>query len=445
MSIIRLSVYTDMSVAATPSSGIIIGLDSSDGKLKKKDPSGNVTEVATSVSGNLTESTTITTSSTNKLSLSGLTTNDTPAKILVTDSDGVVQQATYSNIITNISTNTIGNLNAINGLTRSGTNIKLGGALSENTVLNLGDSSLIFQNKLTSSSIHSEFTFSKNFAVLDTFDNININANGSRSRVISSKSSTAIWTTKYKYYSNPNPAYNAFTYWLTNVKPWIPAEFGATGATPATYPPGVSFQIVDNLLGSNANSALQAHYFDERVTKPEWKDTWSSETAPNKYGSTFSGWIPGKTYMIRNYELEDDFSGAFTGTRSGTLNTTGFTFISNGNPPADWTHGSLIDGDFPITDLDSRTSYISTTEGDDSGDTFYRKGIIRIQSNATYISGFVDQGGSSRGLRLAIIGAGDPLPTSALVGEMFYRVDDASIVFKIDNTNWKKLITDTTS
>jgi hypothetical protein len=433
-----------MSGAATPSSGILIGIDL-DGKLKKKDSLGNVTEVSTSVSGNFTESKTITTNSTNTLTLSGLTTNNTPAKIIVANDSGVIQQATYSTLLTNISNNTIGNLNLSNGLTRSGTNIKLGGSLSETTSVNLGDFPLILQNKLTSSSINSEFTFSKNFAVLDTFDNITSTPNGSRSRVISSKSSTAMWTTKYQYNSNPNPAYNAFAYWLSNVKPWIPAEFGATGATPATYPSGVSFQIVDNLLGSNANSSLQAHYFDERVTKSEWKDTWSSETAPNKYGSTFSGWIPGKTYMIRNYELEDDFSGAFTGTRSGVLNTTGFTFISNGNPPADWTHGSLIDGDFPITDLNDRTAYISTTEVNDPADPFHQKGIVRIQSNATYIDGFVDQGGSSRGLRLAIIGAGDPLPTSAVVGEMFYRLDDASIVFKIDNTNWKKLITDTTS
>jgi hypothetical protein len=45
MSIISLSTYTDMSGAATPSSGIIMGLDVSDGKLKQKDSTGTVTEI----------------------------------------------------------------------------------------------------------------------------------------------------------------------------------------------------------------------------------------------------------------------------------------------------------------------------------------------------------------------------------------------------------------
>jgi hypothetical protein len=45
MSIISLSTYVDMSGAATPSSGIIMGLDISDGKLKQKGTSGVVTEI----------------------------------------------------------------------------------------------------------------------------------------------------------------------------------------------------------------------------------------------------------------------------------------------------------------------------------------------------------------------------------------------------------------
>jgi hypothetical protein len=45
MSIISLSTFTDMSGAATPSSGILIGLDTLDGKLKQKDSSGVVTEI----------------------------------------------------------------------------------------------------------------------------------------------------------------------------------------------------------------------------------------------------------------------------------------------------------------------------------------------------------------------------------------------------------------
>ena len=45
MSIISLSTYTDMSGAATPSSGIIMGLDTLDGKFKQKDSTGAITEI----------------------------------------------------------------------------------------------------------------------------------------------------------------------------------------------------------------------------------------------------------------------------------------------------------------------------------------------------------------------------------------------------------------
>jgi hypothetical protein len=45
MSIISLSTFTDMSGAATPSSGIIMGLDTLDGKFKQKDSTGVVTEI----------------------------------------------------------------------------------------------------------------------------------------------------------------------------------------------------------------------------------------------------------------------------------------------------------------------------------------------------------------------------------------------------------------
>jgi hypothetical protein len=393
--------------------------------------------------GTLTQATTITTSPTTPLNFAGLTTNNTPTNILVTDGSGNIQQATYSTLLTNISNSTIGNLTVNNGLTKTGTTVKLGGTLLTNTAIELSNFALIFQNKTVGQTPQSEFTFSRNLAALDTFDNIAITPAGSRSRIISFRSSTAMWTTNYQYNSLPNPAYNAFTYWLTNVKPWIPAEY------PSGYPSGVAFQILENMVGTNADSSLQAHYFDERVSKPQWSDTWIDTTTPNAFGSVFPGWISGKTYTIRSYEIGDDFTGAFvpiTGVRSGTLNTTGFTFISNGVAPAVWINNSVIDGDFPITDLDERTAYVTTTEEDDPLDPFYQKGIVRIQSNATYIDGYVDQGNSSRGLRLAIIDAGAPLPTSAVVGEMFYRVDDASIVFKVDNVpTWKKVNTTTTT
>ena len=45
MSTIHLSTYTNMSEINTPSSGIIIGLDSADQLLKQKDSEGNISEI----------------------------------------------------------------------------------------------------------------------------------------------------------------------------------------------------------------------------------------------------------------------------------------------------------------------------------------------------------------------------------------------------------------
>jgi hypothetical protein len=402
-----------------------------------------VTKTANNIQlgGALVTPTTVTTDTTNTLTLAGLVTNNTPTNLLVTDGNNVVQKAVYSTILANISTSVLGNLTANNGITKTvGNVIELGGTLNRITAVNLFDYPLIFQNK-TVDPLSSEFTFTKSVGVLDTFDNITTTPTGAKSRIISFRSSTAMWTTNYQYNGAPNPAYNAFTYWLTNVKPWIPAEY------PSGYPAGTSFQILENFLGTNRDSAIHGHYFDERVNNSAWGDTWSGPSVANKYSSTFPGWAVGKTYTLRTLIAGDVFPGGMSSfTRSGTPGASGWTFISTGIGPSIWTNGSIVEGDFPITELDPKTSYIATKEEDNPLDPFYQKGIVRIQSNATYISGYVDQGSSPRGLRLSIIGAGDPLPTSAVVGEIFYRVDDASIVFKVDNApTWKKVNTTTTT
>lgn len=402
-----------------------------------------VTKTANNIQlgGALVTPTTVTTDTTNTLALAGLVTNNTPTNVLVTNGSNVVQQITYNTLLTNISNNTLGNLTANNGITKTvGNVIELGGTLNRITAVNLGNFPLIFQNKTTDPS-SSEFTFTKSVGVFDVFDNQTTTPTGSKSRIISFKSSAAMWTTNYQYNGVANPAYNAFAYWLSNVKPWIPAEY------PSGYPAGVSFQILENFLGTNRDSAIHGHYFDERVSNSAWGDTWSGPSVLNKYSTTFPGWTVGKTYTLRTLKPGDIFpAGMSSLTRSGTPSTSGWTFVSTGTGPTIWTNGSIVEGDFPITELDPKTSYISTKEEDNPADPFYQKGIIRIESNATYVNGFVDQGGSSRGLRLSIIDAGDPLPTSAVVGEMFYRVDDASIVFKIDNVpTWKKVNTTTTT
>jgi hypothetical protein len=332
----------------------------------------------------------------------------------------------------------LGNLTANNGITKTvGNVIELGGTLNRITTINLFDYPLIFQNK-TTDPLSSEFTFSKSEGILDTFDNQTTTPTGSKSRIISFKSSAATWTTNYLYNNAPNPAYNAFAYWLSNVKPWIPADF------PSGYPPGTSFQILENMQSTNSSSAIQAHYFDERINKSQWSDTWSSPTTANKYSSVFPGWTVGKTYTLRTLKSGDVFPPSMSSLdRSGTAGTSGWTFRSTGTGPTTWTNGSIVEGDFPITDINSRTSFISTTEGDDSGDPFYQKGIVRIQSNATYISGYVDQGSSTRGYRLAIIATAVDLPAGGVVGEMVYLQSSNSIVVKTalgdPNSGWRKV------
>lgn len=399
-----------------------------------------VTKTANNIQlgGALVTPTTVTTDVTNTLALAGLVTNNTPTNVLVTNSSNVVQQITYNTLLTNISNNALGNLTADNGITKTvGNVIELGGTLNRITTINLGDFPLTFQNKTTDPS-NSEFTFRKSVGVLDTFDRELSNPNGSRSRLISFKSSAAMWTTNYKYYGVANPAYNAFAYWLSNVKSWIPAEY------PSGYPAGISFQILENMQSTNGNSAIQAHYFDERINKSEWSDTWSGPGIANKYSSTFPGWIVGKTYTLRTLKVGDVFPPSMGTLRSGTPGTAGWTFISNGTNPTTWTNNSLVDGDFPITDINSRTSFIASSEGSDPTDVdFYQKGIIRIQSNATYIDGFVDQGSSTRGFRLALIPTLGDLPANAVTGEMVYLQSSNSIAVKTalgaPNSGWRKV------
>jgi hypothetical protein len=332
----------------------------------------------------------------------------------------------------------LGNLTANNGITKTvGDVIELGGTLNRITAVNLGNFPLIFQNK-TTDPLSSEFTFSKSVGVLDVFDNQTTTPTGSKSRIISFKSSTAIWTTNYQYNGVPNPAYNAFAYWLSNVKPWIPAEY------PSGYPAGVSFQIAENFLGTNRDSAIHGHYFDERVSNPAWGDTWSGPSVLNKYSTTFPGWTVGKTYTLRTLKSGDVFPPSMSSLdRSGTAGTSGWTFRSTGTGPTIWTNGSIVEGDFPITELDPKTSYISTKEEDNSADPFYQKGIVRIESNATYISGYVDQGASTRGYRLAIIATEPDLPAGGVVGEMVYLQSSNSIVVKTalgaPNSGWRKV------
>lgn len=89
--------------------------------------------------GPLTEVTTIGTSSTNTLSLTGLATDASPLYVLVQTNLGVVRKSLVSTITTSI----LASLTADNGLTKTGTNIQLGGTLVKPTIVTAGSTNTL--------------------------------------------------------------------------------------------------------------------------------------------------------------------------------------------------------------------------------------------------------------------------------------------------------------
>jgi hypothetical protein len=271
----------------------------------------------------------------------------------------------------------------------------------------------------------------------------------SKTRIITFKSSGAIWTTSYANTNQavpaPDPAISAFNNYLYS-KPWLFTQYPS-----GNYPAGAPFQITENVLATNKGGAIIGHYFDERANPSNiaWWNTFDSPTAPNLYNKTFDvdygGWVSGKVYTLKTKAVGDVFQvGMASSTVSGSPDSSGWIFVSNGTAPTTWTNGSIIEGDFPIIERNPRTASISTYEGQDIGADNYQKGSIAIAAHTTFVTGFLDQGNSTRGFRLAIIDVGDPLPTDALVGELFYSLAEDSIVFKVDNTpTWKKVNTTT--
>lgn len=380
--------------------------------------------------GNLTQATTINTSSTNTLTIGGLQTATTPTHYVSANSNGTLTLSTVSSLTTTVQNAVISAISATNGLTKTGSNIKLGGTLIENTSIPLGDNFLtIFNN--TNAVSRSESTFRQASVSFDTFDTVvgtpNIPTNdGSRSRIISTKASNAMWTTNYLYNSTHNPAYRAWENWLVD-HPWIVTKYAGV------YPLGVPFQILDNLQSTSRDSAIQAHYFDERVGNSAWSDTWANPTLPNSFGSIFPGWTPGDVYTLRTLNGIDDFTGIVATTISGTPYTSGWVFEYTSGGPALWVT-SIVDGDFPIVERDPRTSLIVTSEGSDPGDTYnYEQGVINVLAKTTFVTGLIDQIGSTAGIRIAQTAGTNTatLPTTAKLGEMLYSTALNKVVVRI--------------
>lgn len=433
--------YQGLTVGLTVNYGTVVeywyknGITNNDLVLKTGSVSGagnglTNTNGTIGLGGSLSESTTtITTGPSNTLTIGGLQTAATPTHYLSANSSGTLTLSTVSSLTTTVQNAVISAISATNGLTKTGNNIKLGGTLVENTSIPLGDFFVtIFNN--TNATNRSESTFNRSAINFDTYDAItgtpNVPTNdGSRSRIISTKASNAMWTTNYLYYSAHNPAYRAWENWLTD-HPWI---------VPASVPIGVSFQILENLQATNRDSAIQGHYIDERVGNALWSDTWTNPSSPNSFGVTFPGWVVGKTYTLRILYGIDDFTGITATTISGTPYTSGWVFTYTSGGPALWIT-STVDGDFPITERDPKTSLIVTSEGTDSADTYnYQEGVINVLAKTVFVTGRIDQIASTGGIRLAQTAGTDtatlPSISESAIGEMFYSTGLNSIVVRV--------------
>lgn len=336
--------------------------------------------------GTLTSPTTISTSVANTLSLTGLVTTTTPSTFLTIDSNGVITMSGYSGVATNILTN----LTADNGLTKTANNIKLGGTLTAQTTVTLGNYQLLFSGG--DSAIYGYGGFNKSSVILETGDRFSSNPNGSFTRIISFKSSAALWLTNYT-----SPAYNAQANWIA-AHPWV------------TFTPIHNFQVIDEIHAVSRESTIIGHYFDERVANPNWQDSWYSATDPG-----FPGWISGNVYTLTTLEAGDVFQlGMASSTIAGTPGSAGWVFVSSGTSPTTWVNSSRVDGDYPVIEFAQNSSRIVCDED------LSNNGRIRIDAVNTIFTSSIDQRSATRGIMPARWdNAGRP--SSPNSGEMGYN------------------------
>lgn len=380
------------------------GINNADLVIKSGTVSGagnglNLSSGTINLGGTLSTPTTLVTSSTNTLSLTGLSSISTPSTFLTIDSSGIITSSGYSGVATNILTN----LTVNNGLTKTGNNIQLGGNLTTGTTIILGTNQLLFTGYDSSKYSYAAFTNSSN--LFQTGDQLATVPTGSFTRIISFKSSAALWLTNYT-----SPAYNAQANWVA-AHPWI------------IFNPVNSFQVIDEIHGVSKASATIAHYFDERVANPNWIDSWYSAVDPG-----FPGWTPGKTYTLRTLEGSDVFPISMGDTISGTAGAAGWVFISNGSSPTTWVSQSRVDGDYPVIDFAQNSSRVVCDE--DSSNN----GRIRIDAINTIFTSSIDQRLATRGIMPARWdNAGRP--SSPNSGEMGYN-SQANKMEYYNGTGW---------
>lgn len=310
--------------------------------------------------------------------------------------------------------------NADNGLNLTSGYVKLGGALTQSSTTITGtDQSLNFTLNSSATNMYTRCIFDKFIGIIQSgsLPNAIDTAGGSMTRALTFKTTGGIWTTNYTSY-----AYEAQTRWL-QAHPWITPPLDDAH----------SFQIYDNIISTNQSSAIISHYYDERVGSPNWQDTWTG-------GHTL---VAGKVYTLRTKVAGDNFPATIaSSTISGSANTSGWVFTSNGNQPTVWTNGSTVDGDYPVITYDPKFSIVScelATAGE-----FVNKGVVNVKGNSVTVNCLFDQRPSKRGL---IVGqyttANRPAANSVQQGELFYNVSTNLFEYSDGVSTWYK-ITSTT-
>lgn len=250
---------------------------------------------------------------------------------------------------------------AKNGLTldTSDGKIKLGGTLTDpqTSVSYSGTEykSLVFTIEKPTN--FSQFYFDNNAPLIVTgnLPNDITSLSGSASALSLFRTVGAIWTKNYDSY-----AFRAQEKWLA-ARPWVPTPLNDNYA----------FQIYNNIVTSNGSSGILGHYYDERVESSYWNQTWTGSYSL----------VAGTTYTLRTKAVGDNFPATLGTTVSGTPNSSGWVFTSNGTQPT-WTNGSIVDGNFPKIDWNERSAMVKVYETE-SG-----KGRVLAKANRTDVNSY---------------------------------------------------------
>lgn len=344
------------------------------------------------LSGPLIKPTTVTTNATNTLSLVGLQTDTLPDFIVTETSGGVIKR---------ISTSALASIfglpiTANNGLTKTGNNIQLGGALIQNTSVDLAG----FDITISDSSVTKVSTITLEAKNLDTYfeymqlgnntlptqkygmaigrnntlsgtgfygfiaGNSNIISAGSNSYAIGETNqvttggSGALGITNIVNGTHSHsigydlniPAGNIGTLQagqFNNVNA-VDYKFEFADASYPVFSVGNGTQSGISLAEKlNAFHVMKSGFIKSRdghdaragqrgILPPQWSNTGWIDVG----GQTFDA---GAKYIINQYESGDDFSNLVDRSLWGESNTKGFTFIAGpGTNPTNWANGSEI-------------------------------------------------------------------------------------------------------